>query len=95
MTPVNQTRERLFSEYLAALPAKSDMQPAVADWLSGIHGQLQNVHSLLYCLCAAADEAAQEQNERSDTRLVAQELPFALRAVDDILQRTIAELDRF
>lgn len=95
MSRGSDARERLFAEYLAALPAESEMTPEVKDWLSNIHSRLQNAHSILYCLCAAADEAAQKQNECSDTRFLSQELPFALRAVDDILTLAVAELDRF
>ena len=63
MTYINQAKNSLFNEYLTTIPSKADLPPEIKQWLSDIEWQLHTAHSLLYCLCAASDEAAERQGD--------------------------------
>lgn len=90
MPHINQAKERLFNEYLTTIPSKADLPPEIKQWLSDIEWQLHTAHSLLYCLCASGDAAAERQD--LFTKFLSQEMPAALRVVDRLLEEILAEL---
>lgn len=90
MSYINQAKNNLFNEYLLTIPSKADLPPEIKQWLSNIEGQLHTARSLLYCLCAASDIAAEGQYPL--TKFLPQEMPAALRVVESMLEDVLAEL---